>query len=47
MQAITYKSSDGLEIPAFLTLPKGVAAKNLPVLLIPHGRPLVARFLGL
>jgi len=26
----SYKSSDGLEIPAYLTLPKGVVAKNLP-----------------
>ncbi|MGD0891004.1 MAG: alpha/beta fold hydrolase [Terracidiphilus sp.] len=39
MKSITYKSSDGLEIPAYLTLPKGVPAKNLPTLLIPHGGP--------
>jgi len=39
MKAITYKSSDGLEIPAFLTLPKGVAAKNLPLIVFPHGGP--------
>jgi dipeptidyl aminopeptidase/acylaminoacyl peptidase len=39
MQAIRYKSSDGLEIPAYLTLPKGVAAKELPTLVIPHGGP--------
>src|SRR5450759_1897860 len=39
MQVVKYKSSDGLEIPAYLTLPKGVAAKGLPVLLIPHGGP--------
>ena len=31
MQAIRYKSSDGLEIPAYLTLPKGVTPKNLPL----------------
>ncbi len=36
---IRYKSSDGLEIPAYLTLPKGVAAKNLPVIIFPHGGP--------
>src|SRR5262249_27375473 len=30
---------DGLEIPAFLTLPKGVAAKNLPAIVLPHGGP--------
>jgi dipeptidyl aminopeptidase/acylaminoacyl peptidase len=39
MKAITYKSSDGMEVPAFLTLPKGVAAKNLPLIVFPHGGP--------
>jgi dipeptidyl aminopeptidase/acylaminoacyl peptidase len=39
MKFVTYKSSDGLEIPAFLTLPKGVPAKNLPTLILPHGGP--------
>jgi len=39
MKPVRYKSSDGLEIPAYLTLPKGVSAKNLPVLMIPHGGP--------
>ncbi|HMF91338.1 MAG TPA: alpha/beta fold hydrolase [Candidatus Angelobacter sp.] len=39
MKAVRYKSSDGLEIPAYLTLPKGVPAKNLPALMIPHGGP--------
>jgi dipeptidyl aminopeptidase/acylaminoacyl peptidase len=36
---IKYKSSDGLEIPAYLTLPKGVPAKNLPLIVFPHGGP--------
>jgi dipeptidyl aminopeptidase/acylaminoacyl peptidase len=36
---IRYKSSDGLEIPAYLTLPMGVPAKNLPLLVVPHGGP--------
>ena len=36
---VTYKSSDGLEIPAYLTLPKGVPAKNLPLIMLPHGGP--------
>jgi dipeptidyl aminopeptidase/acylaminoacyl peptidase len=39
MKSVTYKSSDGLEIPAYLTLPKGVEPKNLPTLVIPHGGP--------
>jgi dipeptidyl aminopeptidase/acylaminoacyl peptidase len=39
MTVVRYKSSDGLEIPAYLTLPKGVAAKNLPVIIFPHGGP--------
>jgi dipeptidyl aminopeptidase/acylaminoacyl peptidase len=39
MKPIRYKSSDGLEIPAFLTLPKGVEAKNLPLIMFPHGGP--------
>ena len=39
MTPISYKSSDGLEIPAYLTLPKGLAPKNLPLLVIPHGGP--------
>ena len=39
MQSIRYKSSDGLEIPAYLTLPKGVPARNLPLIVNPHGGP--------
>jgi dipeptidyl aminopeptidase/acylaminoacyl peptidase len=39
MKVVHYKSSDGLEIPAYLTLPKGVPAKNLPVIIFPHGGP--------
>ena len=39
VKAVTYKSSDGLEIPAYLTLPKGVDPKNLPAIIVPHGGP--------
>jgi dipeptidyl aminopeptidase/acylaminoacyl peptidase len=39
MRAIKYKSSDGLEIPAYLTLPKGLPEKNLPLVVVPHGGP--------
>ena len=34
-----YKSSDGLDVPAYLTLPKGLPAKNLPLVVFPHGGP--------
>lgn len=39
MTPITYKSSDGLEIPAYLTIPVGMEAKNLPVVIMVHGGP--------
>lgn len=39
VKPITYQSSDGLTIPAFLTLPKGVEARNLPLVVFPHGGP--------
>jgi dipeptidyl aminopeptidase/acylaminoacyl peptidase len=39
MKPIRYKSSDDLEIPGYLVLPKGVAPKNLPVVVFPHGGP--------
>jgi dipeptidyl aminopeptidase/acylaminoacyl peptidase len=37
--SIRYKSLDGLEIPAYLTLPKGVGERNLPLMVVPHGGP--------
>ena len=39
MKAVRYKSSDGLEIPAFMTLPVGVDPKGLPAIILPHGGP--------
>lgn len=39
MSVVRYKSSDGLEIPAYLTLPKGSSGKNLPTIVMPHGGP--------
>jgi dipeptidyl aminopeptidase/acylaminoacyl peptidase len=39
MKVVKYKSSDGLEIPAYLTLPKGVPEKGLPLVVVPHGGP--------
>jgi dipeptidyl aminopeptidase/acylaminoacyl peptidase len=39
MQPYPYKARDGLEIPAYLTLPPGKPMKNLPVVVLPHGGP--------
>ncbi len=39
MQSIRYESADGLEIPAYLVLPKGVETRNLPAVIVPHGGP--------
>ena len=39
MKPIAYTSRDGLSIRGYLTLPKGIAAKNLPVIINPHGGP--------
>jgi dienelactone hydrolase len=39
MKSVSYKSSDGLEIPAYLTLPVGKDPKNLPVVILVHGGP--------
>ena len=36
---VRYRSSDGLEIPAYLTLPQGLAPTRLPVVVVPHGGP--------
>ncbi len=39
MMPIQYKSRDGLTIHGYLTLPSGVASKDLPVVVNPHGGP--------
>ncbi len=39
MQPLRYKARDGLEIPAYLTLPKNVEAKNLGLVALIHGGP--------
>lgn len=38
---IIYKARDGLEIPAYLTLPPGAVARRLPLVVLPHGGPSV------
>ena len=39
MKPIRYTARDGMEIQGYLTVPKGVDAKNLPVVINPHGGP--------
>ncbi len=39
MKPVKYTARDGLVIRGYLTLPKGIAAKNLPVIINPHGGP--------
>lgn len=46
MKAYNYEARDGLTIPAFITLPPGRAAKNLPAVVMPHGGPDSADELG-
>jgi dipeptidyl aminopeptidase/acylaminoacyl peptidase len=40
-QPVHYAARDGLDIPAYLTLPKGKEPKNLPLVLLVHGGPFV------
>lgn len=39
MKPVYYKARDGLEIPAYLTLPKGIKPENLAAVILPHGGP--------
>lgn len=39
MKAVTYTTSDGTSVPAYLTLPPGSDGKNLPAIVMPHGGP--------
>ena len=38
MQPLRYPSSDGLEIPAYLTLPVGRTPEKLPLIVVPQGK---------
>jgi len=44
--AITYRAADGLEIPGYLTLPHGKPAKDLPLIVLPHGGPQARDYIG-
>ena len=46
MTPVTYQSRDGLTIHGYLTLPKGYEAKNLPVVINPHGGPWARDYWG-
>ena len=39
MRAVSYPAADGVDIPAYLTLPPGSDGRNLPVVILPHGGP--------
>jgi dipeptidyl aminopeptidase/acylaminoacyl peptidase len=39
MQPAVYQSSDEMNIPGYLSLPKGLPAKNLPLIVMPHAGP--------
>lgn len=39
MKPISFTSRDGLQLNGYLTLPKGIDAKNLPMVLFVHGGP--------
>ncbi len=46
MKPVTFTARDGLRIPAYLTTPKGIPAKNLPAILVVHGGPWARDFWG-
>ena len=39
VRAISYKAADGLTITGYLTLPRGREARDLPLVVLPHGGP--------
>ncbi len=46
MQPVRYTARDGVEIPAYLTVPQGVEPRNLAVVIHPHGGPWARDFWG-
>lgn len=43
---VRYMARDGLEIPAYLTLPRGAEVMGLPAVILPHGGPWARDFWG-
>jgi dipeptidyl aminopeptidase/acylaminoacyl peptidase len=41
MKPIRYPTRDGLEVPAYLTVPKNTSGKKLPLVMVIHGGPYV------
>jgi dipeptidyl aminopeptidase/acylaminoacyl peptidase len=39
MRSVRYRARDGMDIPAYLTLPRDVEPRNLAVVIHPHGGP--------
>ncbi len=39
VKSVTVSAADGTQIPAYLTVPAGMEAKNLPAVVLPHGGP--------
>ncbi len=46
VRSINYAAADGLQIQAYLTLPNGRAAANLPLVVMPHGGPQARDYAG-
>ena len=39
VRPVTVRAADGTPVPAYLTMPPGKEAKNLPAIVLPHGGP--------
>lgn len=39
VRSVAFKAADGLALTAYLTVPRGREAKNLPLVVLPHGGP--------
>jgi dipeptidyl aminopeptidase/acylaminoacyl peptidase len=46
MQPISYRARDGLTVHGYLTTPRGIAARDLPLVLLVHGGPWARDFWG-